>query len=436
MTKLDRVTWDQRTPIDPIGHDTDPTVFELFESEVRTYCRSFPDVFERARGAWLETVDGRRILDLLSGAGSLNYGHNDPSIMAAVLAHLQQDGIVNSLDLHTVEKARFIETFSRLILQPRGLDYKFQFPGPTGTNAVEASFKIARRRTGRPTIAAFHRGFHGMTLGALAATTNPGARSFAGVPLEHVEFWPFEGDEEQPLGSVQVIAERLEACRDAEKPAAVILETVQGEGGLRAATAAWVRNLAALLRTHGVLLIIDDIQAGCGRTGAFFSFEQAGIVPDIVVLSKSLSGFGTPFSLVLLAPEHDVWEPGAHNGTFRGNNLAFVGARAALETYWTDDRFISQVRSHAEYLGARLDSVAPAGSGLELRGRGLMRGIEFTSGELAGSFSRRLYRQGIMAETCGPQSRTIKLLPSLNMTTADLARACDAMGQVASELLH
>ena len=206
MTKLDRVGPDQRSPLGSPGHTSDLAIFELFESEVRTYCRSFPDVFERAQGSWLETVDGRRILDLLSGAGSLNYGHNNPAIMAAVFAHLRQGGIVHSLDLHTVEKGRFIEAFARFILKPRGLHHKLQFPGPTGTNAVEASFKIARRKTGRQTIAAFHRGFHGMTLGALAATTNVRSRSFAGVPLDHVEFWP-------PCG-------RSRPARSASNPAA------------------------------------------------------------------------------------------------------------------------------------------------------------------------------------------------------------------------
>ena len=434
MTRLERVSMGEATPIGGNAHVVDRTTFELWESEVRTYCRSFPDIFERARGAWLETVDGRRILDLLSGAGSLNYGHNDPAIMAAVFAYILKGGIINSLDLHTAEKASFIEAFTRLVLTPRNLRYKFQFPGPTGTNAVEAAFKIARRKTGRKNIAAFHRGFHGMTLGSLAATTNPGARSFSGVPLEHVVFWPYDGDEEQQAGSVRLIAERLEALRDEDKPAAAVLEIVQGEGGLRCASPEWLENLAALLKQHGVLLIVDDIQAGCGRTGAFFSFEESGIVPDLVVLSKSLSGFGTPFALVLMDPELDVWAPGAHNGTFRGNNLAFVGARAALENYWLDDAFARQVRDKAGYLQDRLAAVAAAMPGLALRGRGLMRGIEFESGEIAANFSRNLYQQGIMAETCGPQARTLKLLPALTITADDLSQACDGLERSAREL--
>jgi diaminobutyrate-2-oxoglutarate transaminase len=434
MTKLEQIARDRRIPMPGTGLQVDSSVFERVESAVRTYCRSFPDLFERAQGSWLETASGRRILDLLCGAGSLNYGHNDPAIMAAVVAHIQDGGIVNSLDLHTVEKARFIDAFCRLILKPRGLDYKLQFPGPTGTNAVEASFKIARRTTGRQSIAAFRRGFHGMTLGALAATSNECARSFAGVALEHVEFWPYDGEDAQPTGSVEAIATQLDGRRDEDKPAAAILEIVQGEGGLRAASAAWVRDLAALLKVHGVLLIIDDIQAGCGRTGSFFGFEEAAIVPDIVVLSKSLSGFGTPFSLVLMAPDLDVWTPGAHNGTFRGNNLAFVGARAALENYWRDDRFASQVRVNADCLDERLMAIASSCPGMILRGRGMMRGIEFETGELADRFSKALYRRRVMAETCGPLSRTVKLLPALNIGPDDLMRACDAMARVAGEI--
>jgi diaminobutyrate-2-oxoglutarate transaminase len=243
-----------------------------------------------------------------------------------------------SLDLHTEAKADFLEALLDLILAPRGLDHVVQFTGPTGTNAVEAALKIARKTTGRTNVISFTNGYHGMSLGALSATGSSFHRRGAGIPLWGTSVMPYDGY----LGRRVDTTDYLERVLDdpssgVDQPAAVIVECVQGEGGLQVASAAWLRKLAAICRARGIVLIVDDIQAGCGRTGPFFSFERAGITPDIVTLSKSLSGSGMPMSIVLIRRDLDCWQPGEHNGTFRGNNLAFVTARAAIDEYWTDD---------------------------------------------------------------------------------------------------
>jgi diaminobutyrate-2-oxoglutarate transaminase len=408
---------------------TQMDIFSRLESNVRTYCRHFPAVFASAQGCWMTTNDGHRYLDLLCGAGSLNYGHNNPVIMDRVSEYIRNGGVVHSLDLHTVAKADFLQVFNDTILAPRHLDYKVQFPGPTGTNAVEAALKLARKVTGRSGIAAFAGGYHGMTLGALAATASPAARAAAGVPLDHVSFLPYQDDDKtaDSMDQIETLLRRM--ARESSLPAAALIEIVQGEGGLSSVTADWIRRLANLCKELGMLMIVDDIQAGCGRTGTFFSFEEFGIVPDIVVLSKSLSGFGAPFSVVLMRPELDVWQPGEHNGTFRGNNLAFVGATAAIQHYWSDGAFSAGIQVRSELIRDRLSKAAnslPAGAA-KIKGRGLLIGIEFNDPETAAAVSERAFERGLIVETCGRQNHVLKLLPPLNISLEDLQLALDIL---------
>lgn len=404
-------------------------LFAESESNVRSYCRDFPTVFATARGATMRDVEGREWLDLLAGAGTLNYGHNDPAILERVVDYLRAGGLVHGLDLHTAAKAEFIRTFKDVVLAPRGLDYKLQFPGPTGTNAVEAALKLARKVTGRRDVVAFSNGFHGMTLGALAATANAVKRAGAGRPLEGVVFMPYEGFLPNGIDAMDVIRGMFGRGSGVEPPAAFLIETVQGEGGLNAASPGFLRRLAGFAEEIGALLIVDDIQAGCGRTGTFFSFEEMGITPDIVVLSKSLSGFGAPMALVLMAPEHDVWAPGEHNGTFRGNNLAFVGATAALDLYWRDRAFADAVADKALMVRAELERIAaslPAGAA-RVKGRGLMIGLGFADAAVPGRAARRLFQEGIVIETCGHRDEVLKLLPPLTISVDELARALAAI---------
>ncbi|MFA7669898.1 MAG: diaminobutyrate--2-oxoglutarate transaminase, partial [Burkholderiaceae bacterium] len=353
------------------------TIFKKLESNVQSYARSFPVVFDRAEGAAIYDTNGKRYIDFLAGAGTLNYGHNNPECKNALLDYIASDGITHGLDMHTRAKAEFLEAFQQHILKPRNMNYKFQFTGPTGTNAVEAAMKLARKVTGRQNIIAFTNGFHGVSLGAAAATGNQHHRGGCGVPLGGVTRIPFDGYM-GGLDSVQLLDKMLnDASSGVDAPAAVIVETVQGEGGLNVASQRWMKSLEALCRRHGMLLIVDDIQAGCGRTGTFFSFEQMGISPDIVTLSKSLSGYGVPFAIVLMKPEYDRWSPGEHNGTFRGNNHAFITAKAAIETYWRDDTFAKDVQRKGAILSKRLAHIASLGGSdlFRSKGRGMMQGI-------------------------------------------------------------
>jgi diaminobutyrate-2-oxoglutarate transaminase len=403
-------------------------VFERLESHVRSYCRSFPTIFTKAQGAIIHSEDGADYIDFLSGAGSLNYGHNNPTLKTAILEYLAGDGLVHGLDMSTAAKKAFLETFEALILNPRGLKYKAQFTGPTGTNAVEAAFKLARKVTGRSTIVSFTNGFHGVSLGSLAATGNAHFRDAAGVALSGVTFMPYDGYLGKNLDTLDYFAQALEdGSSGLDTPAAVIVETVQGEGGLNVASFRWLKRLERLCRKHQMLLIVDDIQAGCGRTGTFFSFEPAEIAPDIVTVSKSLSGFGLPMALVLMKPQYDAWEPSEHNGTFRGNNLAFVSATEALRRYWADDNFHKAImaKSHA-VLGflRRLQRTYPHMCG-EVRGRGLMCGIVMEPAELAAEVSRVAFDRGVIIETSGANGEVLKFLPPLTIDDECLKRGLD-----------
>jgi diaminobutyrate-2-oxoglutarate transaminase len=410
--------------------------FDRLESEVRSYCRSFPTVFDRAAGSLLYDEAGREYLDFFSGAGTLNYGHNNAFLKQCLIDYLGRDGIAHALDMATIAKREFLERFDRIILQPRGLNYKMQFPGPTGTNAVEAALKLARKVTRRTNVLFFHNAYHGMTLGALAVTGNAAKRRGAGVPLQHATPIPFDSvaDGRSSLDYLAGILENTSSGVDL--PAAVIVETVQAEGGINVASFPWLQRLAELLRRHEVLLIVDDIQVGCGRTGTFFSFEPAGIQPDIVCLSKSISGFGLPMALVLLKPEIDLWAPGEHNGTFRGNNLAFVTGAAAL-TYWEDESFSREIHRKSDRVRARLREIAGLypEAGLEVRGRGLTQGLRFGRSGLATQVSRAAFRQGLVIETAGPDDEVLKLLPPLVIDDAGLEKGLDLISAALAESL-
>ncbi|MEU8520141.1 diaminobutyrate--2-oxoglutarate transaminase [Streptomyces sp. NBC_01216] len=416
--------------------ETVPTVFETVESEVRSYCRAWPVVFERASGSRLYDEHGRPFLDFFAGAGSLNYGHNNPVLKRALLDYLANDGITHGLDMSTAAKRDFLETFRSTILEPRALPYKVMFPGPTGTNAVEAALKLARKVTGRQQIVSFTNAFHGMSLGSLAVTGNAAKRGGAGVPLSHATQMPFD----QYLGGQTpdfLWFERLleDPSSGLDHPAAVIVETVQGEGGINVARAEWLRKLADLCRRHDMLLIVDDVQMGCGRTGDFFSFEEAGITPDIVTLSKSISGYGLPMALCLFRAELDQWQPGEHNGTFRGNNPAFVTATAALDAYWRDGALRDRTLARADRLEhALLDLCTGDGStGLAVRGRGLVWGLEFADGDRADAVCRRAFELGLLLETSGAHGEVVKLLPPLTATDDELD---EGLGILARSVRH
>jgi diaminobutyrate-2-oxoglutarate transaminase len=405
-------------------------IFEDRESVVRSYCRIWPQVFDRAAGSWLYDEDGRAYLDFFTGAGALNYGHNNPALKRALLDYLAGDRVIHSLDMYTVAKSEFLTAFDELILQPRQLNYRVQFPGPGGTNAVEAALKLARKATGRTEVITFTGAFHGMTLGALAVTSSRFHRDGAGVPLGHAIPVPFgcrlDGGE---LGSPGI--ERLLRDSDArlDEVAAVIVETVQGEGGINVAPLEWLSELDELCQRKGILLIVDDVQMGCGRTGPFFSFEAAGIKPDIVCLSKSISGYGLPLALTLIRPDLDIWKPGEHNGTFRGFNLAFVTGTAGLRVYWKDTMLEHGTQAKGQRIAAALTALARSvpGTPMQPRGRGLAHGLAFEHGELAKKVSSAAFERGLLVETAGPKDEVIKLLPPLTVTDTEIDQGLEVL---------
>ncbi len=408
---------------------TTNNIFEQVESSVQSYARAFPRVFDRAVGAEIWDASGRRYLDFLAGAGSLNYGHNNPLLKQALIEHITRDGITHSLDLHTAAKERFLQALQHIVLEPRGLDYVAQFTGPTGTNAVEAALKIARKVTNRTNVICFTNGFHGVSTGALAATGNQHHRGAAGVPLYGTTVMPFDGY----LGDLDSIAylERMveDPSSGVDHPAAVIVETVQGEGGLNVARAAWLQRLQAFCQKNDILLIVDDIQAGCGRTGAFFSFEWAGIEPDIVTLSKSLSGYGLPFALVLMRRSLDQWQPGEHNGTFRGNNHAFVTATAALERYWRTADFANDVCAKGQHLTERLQRMVRSFAPhlVEVRGHGMMQGVRAADPDRAAAVTKNAFANGLIIERAGPNDEVIKCLMPLTISWEHLDDGLDRL---------
>jgi diaminobutyrate-2-oxoglutarate transaminase len=407
------------------------TIFDDRESAVRSYCRTWPVVFDRAVGSWLYAEEGRGYLDFFTGAGSLNYGHNNPVLKRALLDYLDDDRVTHSLDMYTVVKRDFLTAFDELVLRSRRLDYRVQFPGPGGANAVEAALKLARKVTGRTEVIACTAAFHGMTLGALAVTGSAFHRAAAGVPLPHVTHVAFGSGPGGAATDSAALDALLSGAVGAGRPAAVIVEAVQGEGGINVADAEWLRGLAALCHQHGVLLILDDVQMGCGRTGPFFSFEAAGIRPDLVCLGKSISGFGLPLALTLIRPDLDVWQPGEHNGTFRGVGLALVTGTAALRTYWRDDSLQRDTAAKGRRVMAALAELTRMvpGTPMQPRGRGLARGLAFADGELAGKVSAAAFDRGLLVETCGPDGAVVKLLPPLTITDADLEQGLGVLAE-------
>lgn len=391
-------------------------IFEDLESQVRSYSRSFPVVFDKAIGPFLFDTESKKYIDFFCGAGAMSYGHNDPEMKECLLEYLANDGIGHALDMATRAKAEFLTEFESIILLPRKLKYRVQFTGPTGANAVEAALKLARKIRRRSNVVAFTNAYHGLSQGALSVTGNSFYRDEAFINRASATFMPFHGYFGPDNDTVGYLRKYLEDDSSGlDLPAAIIVETIQAEGGINVASAEWLKGLEATCRKYGIILIVDDIQVGCGRTGDFFSFEDAGITPDIVVLSKAISGFGLPMSLMLIRPELDQWKPGEHSGTFRGNNFAFVTATRALR-YWESPDFLRRLNENKSILSETLHGIARRAScELQTRGRGMIYGVEIADGHAAKSVAQQCFNRGLIIETCGGSRNVLKLLPPLNV---------------------
>lgn len=421
-------------------------VFEQWESNIRGYCRAFPTVFASASNARQTDEDGRSYIDFFAGAGVLNFGHNNERMKKALIAFLESDGVPHSLDMYTTAKRDFMQKFVDTVLLPRGMKHKMQFIGPTGTNAVEAALKLARRVTGRTGIVAFHHGFHGMTLGSLACTANGYFRGAAGIPLEHVTHHPFDNQEDISEGELgggmaslqRIRAELEDSSSGVSPPAAYIVEAIQAEGGVNVASKEWLQALQQLARDFGSLLIIDDIQAGCGRTGSYFSFDDMDLDPDIVCLAKGIGGFGTPLAMNLIKPEHDQhWSPGEHTGTFRGQGFSFVAGREALG-YFEDEAFEQGVVEKGKQMRESLQAIAakyPA-KNFAVRGKGMMQALDVGHGELAKAIAGKCFESGLLIGPCGTGGRVIKLMPPLTIPHQDLVEGLDILTAAVDKALE
>lgn len=411
--------------------------FRALESNVCAYSRSFPAIFSRARGSIMLTEDGRKIIDFFSGAGALNYGHNNHQIKAAIMEYLAADAVVHGLDMATPAKLKFMETFSSVILRERGLRYRFQFTGPTGANAVEAALKLSRKVTGRQNVISFTHGYHGMSLGAIAASGNRFYRRGSGVSLSGTTFTPYDGYL-GPVDTADYLRKiLLDKSSGIDTPAAILVETVQGEGGINVARKEWLQSIQAIAKDIGAIFIVDDIQMGCGRTGEFFSFEFATLSPDLVVMSKSLSAYGLPLSMLLIKEELDVWQPGEHSGTFRGNNLALVSATAAIDIYWRSATFPQGVQRTGELLRNRLEAIASEhGKSFAVRGRGMVLGFDCQAAGIADATTSRAFEKGLMIERCGPEDQVIKFLPALTIDHETLNQGIEIFEESLKETLQ
>lgn len=399
------------------------------ESEVRSYSRSFPVLFEKAKDAFLFDAKGTRYIDFFAGAGTINYGHNNDYMKKKVFDYLENDGIVHGLDMATVAKEELLLKMEATLFKPKNLDYKVQFTGPTGTNAVEAALKLARMVKKRSNIISFTNGYHGLTMGSMSVTANAYYRDEAFINRSDVSFMPYDGYLGKHVNTAKYLRRFLEDnSSGVDIPSAIILETVQGEGGIRVAGDEWLREVEKICRDFDILLIVDDIQVGNGRTGNFFSFEKSGIKPDIVTLSKSFSGFGLPMSVVLFRRDLDIWKPGQHTGTFRGNNLAFICASVALD-YWKDDRFSKEVFRKGKILHKRLNKISAKYPQLhtEVRGRGFVYGMALSTGEIAKEILTECFHNKLILESAGARNNVIKFLAPLTITDEVLEEGLDIL---------
>ena len=414
------------------------TIFEQTESNVRSYCRKFPTEFSIAKNAILTDINGNQYIDFFAGAGAMNYGHNNPFIKSAILEYLKEDHIIHALDMYTEAKEHFISTFRESILAPRQLDYKLMFCGSTGTNAVEAALKLCRKVKKRSNIFAFSGAFHGMSLGSLAMTSDVFSRNGAGVPLTNVNFIPYYNAFPDPMTSLDYLESILSDDHSGiDKPAAIFLETVQAEGGINPAPVPWLKRLRTICDQYDIMMVVDDIQVGIGRCGSFFSFERADIVPDIVILSKSISGFGLPMSMLLFKPEYDLFNPAEHNGTFRGNQLAFIGAKAGIEFY-LENHLDSIVKQNEQIIHEFLESeVLPLDSRLSVRGIGMIWGIDFSAIDpsLAAKASHKCFDKNLVIELAGRKDCVLKILPPLTIEKEDLYKGLNIIKETIRALL-
>lgn len=427
------------------------------ESNARSYPRRIPLVLERARGIYVQDSRGQVFVDCLAGAGTLALGHNHPVVVEAIHAAMSSNLPMHTLDLTTPVKDAFVQEVFDTLPPEFAKQARIQFCGPTGADAVEASLKLARTTSGRQNVLAFQGAYHGMTLGTLSISGNLGPKNALGGLLSGVQMLPYPHNYRCPFGTGGEEAIDLnlhyieQLLSDPESgitaPGAMILEPVQGEGGVIAAPDRWLQGLRRITQERGIALIVDEIQCGIARTGKMFAFEHAGIVPDIMPLSKAIGG-GLPLAVVVYREELDVWQPGAHAGTFRGNQLAMAAGTATLRYLKDHD-----VAAHAHQVGERLRAhLLKLQSAFEwignVRGRGLMLGMEIVdpAGQPDGQghppahtarakqFQQACLQRGLILELGGRHGAIVRLLPPLIITEEEVDFVAEIMFAAATSL--
>jgi diaminobutyrate-2-oxoglutarate transaminase len=429
----------------PITLDTNPLLQRQAarESNARSYPRRIPLALQQAYGIYLRDTRGQVFMDCLAGAGTLAIGHNHACAIDAMRRTLDVALPLHTLDLTTPVKDAFIEALFSSLPPDMARKGRIQFCGPTGADAIEAALKLAKTATGRSGVFAFSGAYHGMTHGAMSLTGNLAPKLSVGALMPNVHFLPYPYDYRCPFGlggeagvdaGLNYIARLL---ADPESgvlpPAALVVEVVQGEGGVIPAPARWLQGLRSLTQRHGIVMIIDEVQTGIGRTGSLYAFEQAGIEPDVLVLSKAIGG-GLPLSVIVYDQALDTWAPGAHAGTFRGNQLAMAAGTATLQAVQQ-----LELSTHAATVGRRLVSALrklqrhQACIG-DVRGRGLMVGVEIVDGRhepdplgsrpadgrLARSIQQQCLRQGIVIELGGRHGAVVRFLPPLIISEEEI----------------
>ncbi len=401
--------------------------FEALESNVRYYCRRWPAVFASAHGATLVDENGTEYLDFFAGAGALSYGHNNPALVQVAIDHLREGKLLHSLDTFTVEKRHFLEAMHRHVLEPRQLDMVVQTVGPTGATAVEAALQLAQRITGKRAVVGFEGSYHGMTYRAASISASMAGRATSAHLKDFVAL-PYVANVTD--ADLELLARTLRTSVDGQQIGALIIEPTQGEGGARPFDPAYLRAIREQCGELGILVIADEVQAGVGRTGPFFSFEGSALDPDIVCLSKSISGLGLPMAINLVRRNLDTWAPGEFSGTFRGNNLAFATSAAMIENYWTDSELEKGTEQRGLMVRNSLQHIAETyGDGrFAVRGNGLLCGLDVHDTALADDIAQRAFDRRLIVETCGAGDTTVKLLTPLVIEEDQLSEGLDRLG--------
>lgn len=427
------------------------------ESNARSYPRKFPLALKKAKGTWIEDVEGNKYLDFLCGAGTLALGHNDDEIKAKMLELISSDMPLHTLDLTTPVKDLFVSTLENLLPGELKNNAKIQFCSPSGTDAVDAALKLCKTATGRTSVIAFTGGYHGMGHGALALTGNLNAKNKVHSLMPDVHFFPYPYSYRCPLsiggdGAVDAMCAYFErTLKDPEsgitKPAAVILEPIQGEGGVIPAPKKFLQTIRRVTKELDIPLIFDEIQCGIGRSGTFFAFEDAGVVPDVILISKAIGG-GLPMSMVVYNKNLDVWTAGAHAGTFRGNQLAMAGGTVIMNRINNPD-FLKSVREKGEYLKTKMLALKEQVSIIgDVRGRGLMLGVEFIepkgerdllgsyppSGRIAQKVQTLCFENRLVMEKGGRGGSVMRCLCPLNVSYEELDKMFEIFQMVTKKV--